>query len=103
MVDTLTEPKLPDIDDSSPPSSSPIVFDPKPNKEQSSPSVNTEVGSTILSETPNFSGNIYKNIANHGGSTKHYGPFVGGAGGGSLWDPVLQALLNEAFTGDFNY
>ena len=101
MVDTLTEPKLPDIDDSSPPSSSPIVFDPKPNKEQSSPSVNTEVGAAMLEGAPEFALQYTINTSSLSEINKHYGPFVGGAGGGSLWDPILQALLNEAFTGSF--
>ena len=96
MVDTLTEHKSPDIDDSSPPTNSPVEFDPQPNKEQSSPTVNKEVVAPILEDVPDLSKNFFRVFF-----PSNVPVFSGGAGGGSLWDPILQALLNEAFTGSF--
>ena len=56
-------------------------------------------------------GDWFENTSSFKGSTKKYGAFSGGGGGGfgggfgggdSLWDPVLQAILNESFTGSFD-
>ena len=85
------------------------------NKEkESQPQVSSgdaEVIAAAAEGLPEMVANWFENTSSFKGSTKKYGAFSGGGGGGfgggfgggdSLWDPVLQAILNESFTGSFD-
>lgn len=54
-----------------------------------------------MESAPEIASSYYGNVFWSDGSTNPSGPFGGSFGGDSLWDPVLQAILNESFTGSF--
>ena len=58
-----------------------------------------EVIAAAAESMPSIGQSYYKNVFRPESSINHYG-FSGG--GDSLWDPVLQAILNESFTGSFD-
>ena len=71
----------------------------EPLKEPNPPSVDTEFVSDISENLLDLGVNINRIIAPVSTEVKYFGPVVGG--GGSLWDPVLQSIFNESFTGSF--
>ena len=76
------------------------ALDTKPSDQQYSSSVNPGFVESTAEGLMEYGVTAPRKWFPIGNSNQYQGTF-GNSGGGSLWDPVLQLILNESFTGSF--